>query len=96
VLDSSYKSYVRPHLDYGDVIYHNQRLDLLELLERVQDKAALIVCRCWQGTSRVKLYEELGWEPLSDRRSARRLTMPDKIYNGLAPTYLFDHISPMQ
>ena len=50
VLDLSYKLYVRPHLDYGDVIY------------QIQYKAALIVTGCWQGTSRVKLYDELGWE----------------------------------
>ena len=28
VLALSYKIYIRPHLDYGDVIYHNQRIDL--------------------------------------------------------------------
>ena len=32
VLDLSYKMYVRPHLDYGDVIFHNQRMDLKQLL----------------------------------------------------------------
>ena len=31
VLDLSYKLYIRPHLDYGDVIYHNQRMDLMDL-----------------------------------------------------------------
>ena len=41
VLDMSYKLYVRPHLDYGDVIYHNQREDLMSLVEQVQYKAAL-------------------------------------------------------
>ena len=54
VLDLSYKMYVRPHLDYGDIIFHNQRMDLMELIERVQYKAALIVSGCWQGTSRKK------------------------------------------
>ena len=48
--------------DYGDVIYHNQRADLMDLIECVQYKAALIVSGCWQGTSREILYEELGWE----------------------------------
>ena len=38
------------------------------LLEQVQYKAALVVSGCWQGTSRVKIYSELGWESLSDRR----------------------------
>ena len=61
VLGLSYKIYVRPHLDFGNVIYHNQRADLMDLIESVQYKAALIVSGCWQGTSRVKLYEELGW-----------------------------------
>ena len=64
VLDLSYKMYVRPHLDYGDVIYHNQQADLMDLIERVRYKAALIASDCWQGTSRGKLYEELGWESL--------------------------------
>ena len=28
VLALSYKMYIRSHLDYGDVIYHNHRIDL--------------------------------------------------------------------
>ena len=91
-LDLSYKLYVRPHLDYGDVIYHNQREDLMNLVEQVQYKAALIVTGCWQGTSRVKLYDELGWESLSERRWGRRMTLYYKIVNGLTPAYLFDHV----
>ena len=58
VIDLSYKLYVRPHLDYGDVIYHNQRDDLMKLMEQVQYKTALIVSGCWQGTSREKLYDD--------------------------------------
>ena len=92
VLDTCYKFYVRPHLDYGDVIYHNQRADLMYLIEQVQYKAALIVPGCWQGTCRLKLYDELGWESLSERRWARRMTMFYKISNGMAPSYLSDHI----
>ena len=92
VLAMSYKMYVRPHLDYGDVIFHNQRADLMKLIERVQYKAALIVSGCWKGTSQEKLYEELGWESLSDRRWIRRLSTFYKITNGLTPSYLSDHI----
>ena len=56
------KMYVRTHLDYGDVIYHTQRADLMDLIERVQYNAALIVSGCWQGDLvGEKLYEELGW-----------------------------------
>ena len=92
VLALCYKLYVRPHLDYGDVIYHNQRDDLMTLIEQVQYKAALIVTGCWQGTSRVKLYDELGWEPLDQRRWGHRMTTWYKIVNGLTPAYLFEHV----
>ena len=46
VLNMSYEHYVRPHLDYGDIIYHNQRMDMMNLVEKVQYKAALVVSGC--------------------------------------------------
>ncbi len=56
----TYKMHVRPHLDYGDVIYHNQSKESMTLLEKLQYQAGLIVCGCWQGSSRLKVYRELG------------------------------------
>ena len=44
------------------------------------------------GTSRNKLYEELGWESLSDRRWSRRLFQFYKIHNNLCPVYLTDKL----
>ena len=63
--------------DYVDIIYHNQRHALMKLIEQVQYKVALIVMDCRQGTSREKLYDELGWEPLHKRRwkTIRRIRM---------------------
>ena len=49
-----------PFLGNGDVIYHNQRDDLMDLIQPVQYKAALIVSGCRQGTSRVKLFDGKG------------------------------------
>ena len=92
VLDKVYKMYVCPHLDYGDIIYHNQLKDSMQLLESVQYQAALIVSGCWKGTSRVKLYADLGWESLSDRRHFRRLSMFYRIKNGLSPQYLAERL----
>ncbi len=93
-----YKLYVRPHLDYGDVIYHippkkcefSQDTSLnnhMEKLESVQYSAALAVTGAWKGTSREKLYEELGWESLSLRRWSRRLVLFYKIVNGITQDY---------
>ena len=75
-LDELYKLYVRPHLDYGDVIYHTPQItceftnivsltNQMEKLESVQYSAALAVTGAWKGTSREKLYDELGWETLN-------------------------------
>ena len=70
VLDQIYKLYVRPHLDYGDIIYHkydpDKQLHFTEHLEKTQYKAALAVSGAWQGTNRVRLLKELGWETLYD------------------------------
>ena len=41
---------------------------LKETVERTQYQAALAITGAWQGSNRSKLYEELGWESLSDRR----------------------------
>ena len=89
VLNLYYKLYLRPHLNYGDVIYHNQRADLIQLIEQVQYKAALIVSCCWQGTSCERLCDELGWE---SRRWARRMTTFYKVKYELAPSYVSDHL----
>ena len=92
VLELSYKLYVRPHLVYGDIIYHNQRVDSMKLIEQVQYKADLVVLDCWQGTSHKMLYEDLGWESLRERKWTRCLATFYKIKNGLAPSYLSAHI----
>lgn len=92
VIDLSYKLYVRPHLDYGDIIYHEQRRDLMNHLETVQYQAALVATGCWHGTNRDKLYEELGWESLAQRRWYRRLSYYYRIKNHLTPEYLARHI----
>ena len=106
-LNELYKLYVRPHLDYGDIIYHipakeddfSQDIilpNLMEKLESVQYSAALAVTGTWRGTSREKLYAELGWETLSSRRWSRRLTLFYKIINNLTPLYTKEPIPPFQ
>ena len=105
-LDQLYKLYIRPHLDYCDIIYHvpplannfNMSISLnssMEMIEKTQYQAALTITGAWQGTSRNKIYDELGWESLSDRRWCRRLLHFYKICNEMTPAYLSD-IVPRQ
>ena len=62
-LDQIYKLYVRPHLDY-DIIYHrddpHMQMNFTQRLEQTQYSAALAVTGAWRGTSRQRLYDELG------------------------------------
>ena len=43
ILDQMYKLFVRPHLDYGDIIYYDQSMPLSRKLESTQYQAALAV-----------------------------------------------------
>ena len=60
----------------------------MEKLESVQYSAALAVTGAWKGTSREKLYEELGYESLSQGRWSRRLVLLYKIVNDIIHDYM--------
>ena len=98
VLDQVYKLYVRPHLDYGDIIYHRYDpemiLNVTKRLEQTQYHAALAVTGAWRGTNRQKLYDELGWEELYHRRWYRRLCHFYNLRKTGSPGYLFAEIPP--
>ena len=67
-----YKSFVRPHLDYGDIIYDQpQNESFCNKLESIQYNAALAITGAIRGTSKTKLYKELGLEFLKSRRCFR-------------------------
>ena len=60
-----YKSFIRPHLDYGDVIYDQPHNDTFcRMIESVQYNAALAITGAIKGSSRDRLYQELGLETL--------------------------------
>ena len=51
-----YKVFLRPLIDYGDIIYYQQQTEYLyEKLESIQYRAALAIAGAIQGTSREKI-----------------------------------------
>ena len=60
----------------------------MEKVGKNQYQAAHAVA--WQGSSRVKIYEELGWESLSERRMCKRVLQIHKIVDRRTPSYLRD------
>jgi hypothetical protein len=89
-LERIYKSFIRPILEYGDIIWDKSPNDILDVLERVQLNAARIVVGATARCSSEGLYTETAWEPLSSRRDFHRLTMMYNIINLRAPQYLTD------
>ena len=86
-----YKSFVRPHLDYGDIIYDQpQNESFCNKLESIQYNAALAITGAIRGTSKTKLYKELGLEFLKSRRWFRRLCTFYKSRTYNIPIYLAD------
>ena len=64
-----YKSFIRLHLDYCDVIYDQPNNEsFCSKIERIQCNAALAITGAIRGTSQTKLYNELGLESLKFRR----------------------------
>ena len=64
----------------------------MEKVEKIQYQAALAITGAWQGSSRSKMYDELGWETLSDRRKCRRVLQIHKIINNNTISYLKDKL----
>ena len=100
VLEQMYKLHVRPHLDDGDIIYHKHdpemHLHFTQKLEQTQYSVALAVTGAWRGTSRQRLYDELGWETLYHRRWYRRLCHFHSLCKAKAPDYLYLEIAQQQ
>ena len=60
-----YKSFIKPQLDYGDVVYDQLSNDAFSnKLETLQHNVALAIPEAIAGTSREKLYQELGLDYL--------------------------------
>ena len=64
-----FKSFVRPHLDYEDIIFDRvSDTSFHQNIESVQYNAALAITVAVWGASREKLYQELGFESLQQGR----------------------------
>ena len=88
-----YKCFIRPHLDYGDIIYDQAyNLSFHQKLESIQYNAALALTGAIRGSSREKLYQELSLESLQQRRWYRKLCCFYKTDNKQTPGYLTELI----
>ena len=88
-----YKSFIKPHFDYGDILYDQTfNNSFHERLELIQYNVALAIAGAIRGSSREKVYQELGIESLQQRRWYRKLCLFYKIIKNQSPKYLFELI----
>ena len=91
-----YKAFIRPHLDYGDVLYDQAFNNSFHAkMESIQYNACLAITGAIRGTSREKIYQELGLESLQLRRWYRKLCLFYKVFKNEHPKYLF-HLIPVR
>ena len=88
-LEKLYFGFIRPILKYGSVVWHdNCTREQSDLIESVQYESASIVTGLQKGTSRVKLYGELGWDSLQNRRKKQKLILMFKALQRELPNYI--------
>ena len=87
-LEILYFSFIRPILEYGNVVFGNCSSEDEENLENVQLAAARAVTGARRYTSHEQIYSETGWDTLATRRKNHKLVIMYKIVNKIAPQYL--------
>jgi hypothetical protein len=88
-LERIYMGFIRPLLEYGDIVW-DCPTDVLNPLEVIQRNAARVVVGATARCSTQGLYDETSWEPLQNRREFHRLSLMYNIVQGKSPSYLID------
>ena len=88
-----YKTFIKPHVDYCDIIYDQPgNKSFCAKIECIWYNAALTITDAIKGTSQTKLYKELGHEFSWLRRWYRRHFAFFKNKTIVKPEYLLDLI----
>ena len=93
-LETMYIAFVRPILEYADVVWDNctqqekHEIEKKKKKKKNQSEAARIATGTTKLVSVQKLYEVIGWETLDVRRRMHKLVLFYKMYNDIAPSYL--------
>ena len=88
-LETIYKTFIRPTIEYSDVVWDNITQAEEEDLEKIQTEAARIITGATRLVSLHNLYKESGLEPLKSRRRQHKLVHFYKMLNSSStPSYL--------
>ncbi|MES9880859.1 MAG: reverse transcriptase family protein [Sedimenticola sp.] len=95
VREQTYKTLVRPQIEYASVIWDPYTQQNINKIEMVQRRAARWTVNDYSRQSSVTdMLSSLGWCSLQDRRTQARLCLFYKIVNSLVAIPLPQHIQP--
>ena len=94
-LEIIYLSFIRPILEYGDIVWCNINTNEISEINKIQHEAARIATGATKLVSIDLLTKEVGWESLESRRRTHKLVLFYKMKNGLTPTYLSSLVPPV-
>ena len=93
-LNRAYISFIRPILEYADIVWDNCTQYEIDLIKQIQIEAARVVTGATRLVSIELLYRETGWEPLYKRRYKHKMYQFYKMNNDLTPAYLTTLVPP--
>ena len=94
-LETIYKSFIRPLLEYAVVIWDNCTQQNKNEFDLIHLEAARISTGTTKLVSVANLYIETGWETLDARRNTHKLVLFYKMLNDLTPPYLSSLVPPL-
>jgi hypothetical protein len=91
-LETMYNAFVRPIMEYGDILWDtaSETDHQLDELDVIHNNAERIVSGATARCTTASLDHELKWKRLRDRRREHRLTLFYRVNNNKAPAYLGD------
>ena len=83
VKEKLYQTLVRPHLEYASIVWNPVSKENKNLIEMVQRRAARFVLGDYDRKSSVsKMYQDLKWDTLEQRREKQCISAFHKILHG--------------
>ena len=94
LLETIYIAFIRPLLEYGDVIWNNCTQYEKTELDKIKNEAARIAAGATKLVFLDALYKETQWDTLGKRRENHKLTLFYKMMYNFTPPYLSSLVPP--
>ena len=93
-LETIYVAFIRPHMEYANIVWTNCTNEQLNSIENLQLSAIRVITGGIGGTSHNTLYQECRWETTFSRREKKQLNVYYKMVNHETAQYLIDILPP--